>query len=405
VNGPAVAARTIVKRFGSVTALDGLSLTVERGQLVGILGWNAAGKTTLLRLIAGLIAADSGTMTVFGSDSWRDRSEVRNIVGYMPQSVGIDEFLSVEECIDLRADLCNVTGEARRMRAVEILRLTGLIDSTKARAVTLAPAMRRQLGLACALVCAPRVLLLDEPTAGLDCGARHAMLRIVRALVTRGITALWSSSHIDEMGSCDRMIVLHEGRVLLEGTPRGLAGRAEGLSRTIRGARRLRGTAVALRAQPGVLDADIRRGEIRILTDRPDRAVAAEPGTSATVVPPRLEDAVIGSLLEGRDPIRLPSPVPGPARATGGPALEVRDLCKPLAFRAAGQGLSFAVNAGEVFGLIGPGGIGEGHRPQDDLRSLAAVERRYPCRRDQHPVGPVSHARAAGLCAATAAAS
>ena len=182
-----------------VTALDGISLRVRPAAVTGLIGPDGAGKTTFMRLAAGLLAPDAGSVTVLGLDATRDALQVQAALGYMPQRFGLYEDLTVQENLDLYADLQGVPREIRRERYEELMRMTGLAPFTRRLAGRLSGGMKQKLGLACTLVRAPRLLLLDEPTVGVDPVSRRELWAIVDRLVTgEGMSVLLSTAYLDE---------------------------------------------------------------------------------------------------------------------------------------------------------------------------------------------------------------
>ena len=186
-NQPALTVTEVEKTFTSaarvVQALRSVSLTVQQGYVTGLIGPDGAGKTTLLRLIAGLLLPDAGQITVLGLDATRQALAVQANIGYMPQRFGLYEDLSVQENLDLYADLQGVPGAARAARYQELMQMTGLEPFTKRLAGKLSGGMKQKLGLACTLVRTPELLLLDEPTVGVDPVSRRELWAIVYRLV------------------------------------------------------------------------------------------------------------------------------------------------------------------------------------------------------------------------------
>ena len=203
-----------------MTALDDVSLTVEHGGLTALVGPDGAGKTTLIRLMAGLITADAGALTVLGIDIAHDPQAVQDRVGYMPQKFGLYEDLTVQENLDLYADLHGVTAAERRQVYPQLMDMTALGPFAKRLAGRLSGGMKQKLGLACTLVRAPDLLLLDEPTVGVDPLSRRELWEIILHLVNdQGLTVLISTSYLDEAERCKHAVVMHEGTVLAKGAP------------------------------------------------------------------------------------------------------------------------------------------------------------------------------------------
>src|SRR5262245_32490377 len=233
-NAVAVLGRDIRKIFRrdkgeTVAALDGVSLEVRHGGLAALVGPDGAGKTTLIRLVAGLLTADAGELKVVDIDVAAEPQRVQDRIAYMPQKFGLYEDLSVQENLDLYADLHGVTAEERAERYPQLLEMTALGPFTSRLAGRLSGGMKQKLGLACTLVRAPELLLLDEPTVGVDPLSRRELWEIILELVKeQGLTVLVSTSYLDEAERCDRVVVLHQGKVLAEGEPDDVGRLADG---------------------------------------------------------------------------------------------------------------------------------------------------------------------------------
>ena len=217
-----VEARYVSKRFGSVTALDALSLAIRPGEIYGLLGPNGSGKTTLIRALAGLVRPDSGEVLVFGAPP---RAAVSSgTVGYMTQTAALYADLSVEENLRFFAALQGVADAGARVE--DALRRVDLLDRRRSTVGTLSGGMRTRLSLAATLLHQPRLLLLDEPTVGVDPALRREFWEHFRSLTATGVTILVSSHVMDEASRCDRLGLIRSGRLLAEGTSEELILRA-----------------------------------------------------------------------------------------------------------------------------------------------------------------------------------
>jgi ABC-2 type transport system ATP-binding protein len=252
----------------TVAALDGVSLSVEHGALTALVGPDGAGKTTLIRLAAGLLEADAGVLEVLGVDVKADPQNVQSRIGYMPQRFGLYEDLSVQENLDLYADLHGVTAEERRERYPRLMEMTALGRFTGRLAGRLSGGMKQKLGLACTLVRSPELLLLDEPTVGVDPLSRRELWEIILKLVNeRGLTVLVSTSYLDEAERCGRVIVLHEGHVLAQGNPADISDLArERVFLAERRGEKARTLQARLLDDPQIVDAVPEGGRVRIVT-------------------------------------------------------------------------------------------------------------------------------------------
>jgi ABC-2 type transport system ATP-binding protein len=217
----AIVCRGLRHAFGSAVAVDGVDLTVMEGEVFGLLGPNGAGKTTTIRLITTLLPAASGMVTVFGLDVAGRRMAVRRTIGYLPQQLSADAALNGRENVELFARLFDVPRRQRAERVEEVLSAVGLADVADQRARTYSGGMIRRLELAQALVSAPRLLILDEPTIGLDPVARDSVWdRIHQVRRATGMTVLVTTHHMDEADQhCDRIALMHRGSVRALGTP------------------------------------------------------------------------------------------------------------------------------------------------------------------------------------------
>jgi ABC-2 type transport system ATP-binding protein len=228
--GPAIAADRLTCRFGAFTAVDGVSLAVHPGEIVGLLGPNGAGKTTLIRMLCGLQAPTAGTAVAAGRDATRDRQALRAQIGYMSQRFALYRDQTVLENLHLAAGLHGVRGGARRDRIARLLAGLGLEPFADRLPSALPLGLRQRLALASAILHEPRVLFLDEPTAGVDPLARRQFWDLVHRLAhEQGVAVLVSTHYMDEVAHCDRLGFMHEGRLVALGRPGELARRAEGL--------------------------------------------------------------------------------------------------------------------------------------------------------------------------------
>lgn len=355
----------------SVKALDRVSISVKRGIVTGLIGPDAAGKTTLMRLVAGLLAPDEGKIFVLEIDAVAEPQRVQSIIGYMPQRFGLYEDLSVQENLDLYADLHAVAQADRSPRYADLMHMTGLAPFTGRLAGKLSGGMKQKLGLACSLVGSPPLLLLDEPTVGVDPVSRRELWSIIHRLVKeRGATVLLSTAYLDEAERCTEVILMHDGKLLGQDDPaaftRQLVGRsfqvfAHGISK--------RALQERVSRAPGVLDAIIQGSRVRIVTEQPvaptaSQLVEGEYELEITPVAPRFEDSFI-SLLKGSDQVVPPNqtralrftPAAGPAGDEN--EIVVRNLSRRFGQFYAVRDVNFSVKRGEIFGLLGANGAGK----------------------------------------------
>lgn len=210
--------KNLIKTFSSVTAIDNLSLDIEKGKITGLIGADGAGKTTLIRLVIGLLVADSGEIETLGLNPATQKPELTPKIGYMPQKFGLYEDLTVIENLKLYADLKNVSYNFNKL-----LEFTNLSSFQDRLAGALSGGMKQKLGLACALLGTPDFLVLDEPSVGVDPISRRDLMKMVRDLITPETTVLWSTAYLDEAHSFDTAVVLDNGKVIYNGKPHNLA--------------------------------------------------------------------------------------------------------------------------------------------------------------------------------------
>ncbi|MCL6481845.1 MAG: ABC transporter ATP-binding protein [Firmicutes bacterium] len=224
----AISAVELVRSFGDVRAVDRLSFAVAPGEIFGLVGPDGAGKTTTLRILAGVLTPEAGTAVVAGCDVVRDPEGVKHHISYMPQRFGLYEDLTVDENIRFYADLFAVPRAARETRAAQLLTVAGLTEFRGRLARALSGGMKQKLGLVCALIHTPQVLLLDEPTTGVDPVSRRDFWRILYELVREGVAVLFSTAYLDEAERCHRVGLLYQGRLLSCGAPAALKQQLRG---------------------------------------------------------------------------------------------------------------------------------------------------------------------------------
>ena len=369
----AVRLEGVGKRFRAggrtIDALRDLSFRLEAGRLVGLVGPDGAGKTTLMRLLAGLLSPDSGRVIVLGLDTRDAARAVQARVGYMPQRFGLYDELSVRENLELYADLHGLPGEPRRRRLGEILEATELASFADRFAGRLSGGMRQKLAMGAALLKTPELLLLDEPSVGVDPLSRRELWQLVRRLTGERTTIFWSTAYLDEAERCERVLVLQEGRLIADGPPEQLTRELEGrVFRVVTGGGVRRAVMRRLRRSADVLDVAAAGGALRLVVERPadPAAVRGIAGVeTAEPVPPRLEDAVVALLHRvGRSEETPAAAGAGSApsrerRETAETVIRIRDLVRVFGRFRAVDGVGFEVRRGEIFGLLGPNGAGK----------------------------------------------
>ena len=358
----------------TIVALDDVSLNIATGSLTAVVGPDGAGKTTLLRLVAGLMKPDSGKLTVLGIDVARDPQAVQDRISYMPQRFGLYDDLSVQENLDLYADLHGVTKSERAERYPRLMEMTDLGNFTSRLAGKLSGGMKQKLGLACTLVRSPELLLLDEPTVGVDPLSRRELWQIVQQLVdVEKLTVLVSTAYLDEAERCSQVFLLRLGNVLASGTPESLQKHADQLCFIAtppanRPARWLQ--ARLLDDAQHVVDAVPQAGEVRFIRDpsvATSQLLETLDGAPIRQVPARLEDGFMVLLHRTSPEVHVVHQLANttthattePAINTSEVVIEVKDLARKFGDFVAVANTSFSVRRGEVFGLLGPNGAGK----------------------------------------------
>ncbi len=221
----AIVADGLTKTFPGICAVDALSFDVRAGEIFGLVGPDGAGKTTTLRMLAGILPPDRGNAQIAGVDVVRKPERAKHSLSYMPQRFGLYEELSVDENIRFYADLFGVKRSEREVRSAELLRAAGMSEFRGRHAGKLSGGMKQKLGLICALIHRPKVILLDEPTTGVDPVSRRDFWRILYELLAEGVTILTSTAYLDEAERCHRVALLHQGKLLFCDTPDNLKNR------------------------------------------------------------------------------------------------------------------------------------------------------------------------------------
>jgi ABC-2 type transport system ATP-binding protein len=216
---PIIKIQNLSASYGPVKAIDDVSLEINRGHIFGFVGSDGAGKSTLLRMVAGMINPSSGTIEIDGLDAVKNRTKVKHILGYMPQRFGLYADLTVQENLFFFMDIFKVFGEERKKRTERYLGFSNLIPFVDRLAGNLSGGMKQKLGLACVLAHEPKVLVLDEPTNGVDPISRGEFWDILFAMKAEGMTILISTAYLDEGEKCDALALMHKSRILASGDP------------------------------------------------------------------------------------------------------------------------------------------------------------------------------------------
>lgn len=360
--------RGLAKRFGEHPALHPFDATIEAGRLTGLVGPDGAGKTTLLRILAALMAPSEGSVLVLGHDVAREAARIHSQVGYMPQRFGLYEDLSVMENLRLYSHLLGLRGKDLESTFERLLAFTRLAPFTGRLAGRLSGGMKQKLGLACALMGRPKLLLLDEPSVGVDPVSRQELWRMVEELTDDGMAVVWSTAYLDEAERCDTVILLNEGRIEHDGPPRELTRRLAGRSfRLVEPEDDRRSLLARALDLDGVRDGVIQGHGVRLVLTEDERRstleeLARSAGATVEEVPPRFEDAFIDRLgggPGGRSAIAERMERVDPDALGSDLAVEARELTKRFGDFTATDRVDFDVRRGEVFGLLGPNGAGK----------------------------------------------
>jgi ABC-2 type transport system ATP-binding protein len=362
MNEPVAIAKGVTKRFtpAGAPALDAIDISIHAGRMTGLVGPDGAGKTTMIRILAGLIVPDSGEVMVLGSPALKaDRTQI----GYMPQRFGLYEDLTVIENLRLYADLRGMEPGERQQSFDRLLGFTDLERFTDRRAGKLSGGMKQKLGLACALLRQPRLLLLDEPGVGVDPVSRRELWSMVHELVGEGVGVLWSTAYLDEAERCDTVYLLHDGKLLHAGPPDDLTKRVEGrVFRVPVDPEERRPLLRKALDNKDVMDGVIQGASIRLLMRnraRPDSTALGDLAVKAEPVSPRFEDAFVDMLGGGPGATSAVAENYGEVPDQDDAVIVADGLTKTFGDFTAAKDISFAVKRGEIFGLLGPNGAGK----------------------------------------------
>jgi ABC-2 type transport system ATP-binding protein len=364
-DAPLVTIQNVAKRFEDKgpPALKDITASINQGEIVGIAGPDGSGKTTLIRLIAGLLMPTKGSISIAGFDTIKNAAVISSLIGYMPQKFGLYEDLTVMQNLNLYANLKGVEIREKPALFEKLLRFTGLAPFTNRRAKALSGGMKQKLGLAAALISKPKLLLLDEPSVGVDPISRRELWKMVHELLEEGITVVWSTSYLDEAERCRSVILLNEGNLLFQGSPQALTERVEKRVFKIGNiAGNRREILSQILQQENTLDGTIQGQDLRIVvrTARQDPIIhLTEKLLTVTPASPRFEDAFIDILGGGPDGVSQLAQTMAKRKTESEIVVEARNLTKQFGSFTAADNITFSVRQGEIFGLLGPNGAGK----------------------------------------------
>ena len=357
----------VSKSFKETEALRPINITIRPGAVTGLVGPDGAGKTTLMRILAGLLKPTSGETKVAGLDPIKQSRALHEIIGYMPQRFGLYEDLTVHENLELYSSLRGVEGREKEESFKRLLRFTSLGPFGERLAGKLSGGMKQKLGLACTLLGRPRVLLLDEPGVGVDPISRRELWAMVYKLAEEGMLILWSTSYMDEADHCRDVLLFNQGELLYNGAPQKLTQTMQGrtfLAPSPDGNNRALLQKILF--QEEVSDASIQGRHVRVILKK--EASASELAQKMQMKPedfsaaePRFEDAFIdllgGSASKKSALGEIMAAVPAAQRDI--PVIEAKELTKSFGTFTATNHVNFQVRRGEIFGLLGPNGAGK----------------------------------------------
>ena len=377
------------KGLDDMQALQGINMQIKAGQLTALVGPDGAGKTTFLRLIAGLYEPTTGSLKVLGMDVAKDPQSVQDRISYMPQKFGLYEDLSIQENLDLYADLHGVPMNVRKERFARLLKITDLARFTERPAGKLSGGMKQKLGLACTLVRSPELLLLDEPSVGVDPLSRRDLWSIIEQLVREeNLSVILSTAYMDEAERCHEVYVMLDGQVLKQGTPDELTAQAQAQTWQVKPSPDMKARVLQahlLDNQHYIADAVPKGDVVRFITRTESPSLPADLLPKGVVAEPRaaeLEDAFMLllheakhiqktvlaqenlaldpsiTLIENSDPPQVKTEQ-NVKQQLEKPVIVVKDLVRTFGDFTAVASTSFDVSRGEIFGLLGPNGAGK----------------------------------------------
>lgn len=288
----AIDVRNLTKRFSGRAVVEHLSFSVAPNEIFGLVGPDGAGKTTIMRMLAGVMRPDEGTIVTDGVDVVKDPDRAKEHVSYMPQRFGLYEDLTVDENIRFYADLFGIPDRLREDRAMRLLAASDMTRFRKRLAGQLSGGMKQKLGLTCSLIHTPKILLLDEPTTGVDPVSRRDFWRILYDLGQGGVTIVISTAYLDEAERCHRLALLHEGHLLECDTPQVLKNHMRGAILSVV-AKDLRAARDAVGRCPGVLSVMLAGDNVHVVVDDAARRL------------PEIERALTAAKLAFEPPIRV----------------------------------------------------------------------------------------------------
>jgi drug efflux transport system ATP-binding protein len=364
---PLVEIKNVSKNFakGKQVALKNISCEFPTGSLIAIAGPDGAGKTTLMRLLSALLKPDNGTVLIDNKDSIKQAKQIHEIISYMPQKFGLYEDLSVIQNLDLYSELQGLEKHEKPPIFEKLLEFTSLKNFQNRLAGKLSGGMKQKLGLACTLLRKPKLLVLDEPTVGVDPISRRELWKMIYTLKKDNITVVFSTAYLDEAERADNVLLINEGSILYFGKPVDLLSSLENRVYLIKNITTDRRQVLKVAAKDNtIIDTVIQGNSIRIVLQRNISSFDLKklnPGENAILekVAPRFEDAFFDIMTANDKKVSPLNDLLTPLKKSETPLVEAKNLTKKFDHFIAADDISFTVSSGEVFGLLGPNGAGK----------------------------------------------
>ncbi|RXK12144.1 multidrug ABC transporter ATP-binding protein [Halarcobacter mediterraneus] len=362
---PIITARNISKSFVNNTAICNLNLVINKGKITGLVGPDGAGKTTLIRLITGLLDSDEGELKVLDYTLPKEAKKVQEEIGYMPQKFGLYEDLTVLENLKLYANLQSIEKSKQQNRIQQLLEFINLKDFTSFLAKDLSGGMKQKLGLACALIKKPKLLLLDEPGVGVDPISRKELWAIVNSLIQDNVSVVWSTAYLDEAALCDEVVLLNEGKILFNGIPADLSKTMDGKVFKLVGNIKDRRKTLRLalkndNVKDGVILGDSIKLTCKDKSLLPNLNDIEAENCRYENIKANFEDGFM-NILNGNfnGESKLAQQIGTLEESKEKYLIEASNLTKKFGSFIATNNVNFKIKRGEIFGFLGPNGAGK----------------------------------------------
>jgi ABC-2 type transport system ATP-binding protein len=360
-----VSAKNLNKSFKDTKAISNLNLEIRKDKITGLVGPDGAGKTTLIRIMTALLDFDSGELELLGFKLPQDAKEIQEQIGYMPQKFGLYEDLTVLENLKLYANLQSIPQHEQKQRIEELLEFINLKNFTKFLARDLSGGMKQKLGLACALIKKPKLLLLDEPGVGVDPISRRELWSIVTKLTQEGVTVVWSTAYLDEAALCEEVILLNEGEVLFQGVPSKLSKTMENkVFKIVGDIKDKRKTLRLALKNKNIKDGVILGDSIKLICEEksllPNLEDIMASNCEYETIEPNFEDGFMNILNGNFDgESKLAQQMGTLEKSSEENLIEATNLTKKFGSFTATDNVNFKIKRGEIFGFLGPNGAGK----------------------------------------------